>query len=415
MDDSDTKNLVNELPAQGLAAHGDAGSTLQPSKAKNITEVHNEEESESKVTDMDNKPLPQEPDGIESGSSEFEDDEDEVEDGEDTGDESDIEDNDEDEAIRAGRDPNPTLPSTVTILSNNAETKVYLVGTAHFSHESQADVAETIQKTQPDIVIVELCDSRVHMLHLDEKLLLEEAKNINFQKIKQTINEIGYVQGIAYLLLLRMSAHIAKELGMAPGGEFRQAFREAKKVQVCKMIKLGDRPIQITMRRVLASLTFWQKVRLVWHLLFSIDYKYSKEDIEKCKDRDLLEQMLKDMAGEFPALAKVVVEERDTFLAFSLKNAAVTFREYQRKHGTEKNKALAHPVVVVGVVGIGHVPGIIANWEQYRHNIKEITTVPDQSVSIIWRTFGWAFRISLVGAVGMGCYKLCRWTFPMLA
>ncbi|XP_033746376.1 traB domain-containing protein-like isoform X2 [Pecten maximus] len=403
MDDGKTENLVNELPAQELAAHGDAGLVIESQKDK--TAVPNVE------LEQDTKPLPQEPeDAVESEFSDWEDDE--GEDGEDTGDESDIEDNDEDEAIRAGRDPNPTLPGTVTVLSNNCETKVYLVGTAHFSHESQADVAETIQKTQPDVVIVELCDSRVHMLHLDEKLLLEEAKNINFQKIKETISKIGYVQGIAYLLLLRMSAHIAKELGMAPGGEFRQAFREAKKIQVCKMIKLGDRPIQITMRRVLASLSFWQKLRLVWHLLFCIDYKFSKEDIEKCKDRDLLEQMLKDMAGEFPALAKVVVEERDTYLAFSLKNAAVTFREYQRKQCRDRNTA--HPVVVVGVVGIGHVPGIIDNWEQYRHNLKEITTVPDQPMSIIWRTFGWAFRISLVGAVGMGCYKLCRWTLPMV-
>ncbi|XP_069141614.1 traB domain-containing protein-like [Argopecten irradians] len=411
MDGVKLENSVHAVPERVTAAQGDADPVGDITKDTSVVpNISNEEGSKQEI---DTNPVPQESeDAMESELSDLEDDDDEDDEGEDTGDESDIEDNDEDEAIRASRDPNPSLPGTVTILSNNTEMKVYLVGTAHFSHESQADVAETIQKTQPDVVIVELCDSRVHMLHLDEKLLLEEAKNINFQKIKETISKIGYVQGIAYLLLLRMSAHIAKELGMAPGGEFRQAFREAKKVQVCKMIKLGDRPIQITMRRVLASLSFWQKLRLVWHLLFCIDYKFSKEDIEKCKDRDLLEQMLKDMAGEFPALAKVVVEERDTYLAFSLKNAAVTFRDYQRKRGNENDSV--HPVVVVGVVGIGHVPGIIANWEQYRHNLKEITTVPDQPMSIIWKTFGWAFRISLVGAMGLGCYKLYRWTLPML-
>jgi hypothetical protein len=30
------------------------------------------------------------------------------------------------------------------------------------------------------------------------------------------------VQGVMYLLLLSMSAHLTKELGMAPGGEFRR-------------------------------------------------------------------------------------------------------------------------------------------------------------------------------------------------
>ena len=31
-----------------------------------------------------------------------------------------------------------------------------------------------------------------------------------------------------HLLFLSMSAHLTKELGMAPGGEFRAAFREVR-------------------------------------------------------------------------------------------------------------------------------------------------------------------------------------------
>ena len=69
-----------------------------------------------------------------------------------------------------------------------------------------------------------------------------------------------------YLLLLSMSAHLTKELGMAPGGEFRRyhiqnrclfldilswnlyrAFIEAMKVPGCK-VHLGDRPINITLK-----------------------------------------------------------------------------------------------------------------------------------------------------------------------
>ncbi len=36
----------------------------------------------------------------------------------------------------------------------------------------------------------------------------------------------GLVQGIMHVLLLSMSAHLTEQLGMAPGGEFRRAFRE---------------------------------------------------------------------------------------------------------------------------------------------------------------------------------------------
>ena len=43
-----------------------------------------------------------------------------------------------------------------------------------------------------------------------------------FSKLFQS----GVVGGVMQLLLLSMSAHMTKELGMAPGGEFRQAVKE---------------------------------------------------------------------------------------------------------------------------------------------------------------------------------------------
>lgn len=36
----------------------------------------------------------------------------------------------------------------------------------------------------------------------------------------------GVFNGLMYILLLNMSAHITRELGMAPGGEFRRAMAE---------------------------------------------------------------------------------------------------------------------------------------------------------------------------------------------
>ena len=65
-----------------------------------------------------------------------------------SGDESDIEDNDIpnpadlDVIIERMRDPNPQLPETVTVLEGEHGSKVYLVGTAHFSEESQQDVRQ---------------------------------------------------------------------------------------------------------------------------------------------------------------------------------------------------------------------------------------------------------------------------------
>lgn len=48
---------------------------------------------------------------------------------------------------------------------------------------------------------------------------------------------------------------------------------------------------------------------------------FRKEDVEKCKQKDLLEQMLKEMSGEFPELGRVFVKERDVYLTYSLQMA----------------------------------------------------------------------------------------------
>ena len=40
---------------------------------------------------------------------------------------------------------------------------------------------------------------------------------------------------------------------------------------------------------------------------------FRQEDVERCKNKDLLEALLKEMAGEFPQLTKILVDERGMF------------------------------------------------------------------------------------------------------
>jgi len=44
--------------------------------------------------------------------------------------------------------------------------------------------------------------------------------------VQSTIKQNGLFHGLMYILLFSMSAHLTKQLGMAPGGEFRRAFAE---------------------------------------------------------------------------------------------------------------------------------------------------------------------------------------------
>lgn len=284
------------------------------------------------------------------------------------------------------------LPDTVTRLETSEGSAVYLVGTAHFSRESQEDVASTIRAVRPDVVVVELCKARTAILQLDEETILQESRSLDLKKVQMIMRQHGKVQGILYLLLLSVSAHITKQLGMAPGGEFRTAFAEARRSAPGCLIQLGDRPIQITLSRALASLSLWHKIKLTWHILTSKE-PISKEEVEKCKQKDFILEMLTEMTGQFPAISEVFVKERDVYLCRSLQVAA------QPLPGPGKT-----PRVVVGVVGIGHVPGIIELWGKVTEaDIVPIMRIPPPTLSNQLLKLG--FRMTLYGLAGYGLYR----------
>lgn len=290
------------------------------------------------------------------------------------------------------RNTSPDLPETVSRLTAPDGSTLYLVGTAHFSDSSKQDVAATIRAVQPDVVVVELCQYRVSMLKMDENTLLKEAKNINLEKVQQAIKQNGLMSGLMQILLLKVSAHITEQLGRAPGGEFREAFKEAGQIPFCKF-HLGDRPIPVTFKRAIAALSLWQKARLAWCLCFLSD-TISKEDVEKCKEKDLLEQTMSEMIGEFPALHQTIVAERDIYLTHTLRQATRCVEAPPNGHKV--------PGVVVGVVGIGHVPGIEKNWEK-ELNISEIMRVAPPSR--VGRMLHTVIKGVLMGIVGYACYR----------
>lgn len=67
-------------------------------------------------------------------------------------------------------------------------------------------------------------------------------------------------------------------------------------------------------------------------------YICSKEDIEKCKNRDMLEQILAEFAEHYPEFKEVFVAERDIFLTYSLQNAVATL------NAVRKGKIFKHQI-----------------------------------------------------------------------
>ena len=128
---------------------------------------------------------------------------------------------------------------------------------------------------------------------------------------------------------------------MAPGGEFGTAFHEAQKDSGCNVV-LGDRPVGITLKRAINSLSTWKRIRLAWSLLTSKE-KITSEDVEKCMEQDMLEKLLLEMSDEYPELSRVFVNERDQFLSYSLRKCA-------QQIPIETNESGFVPATVVGDV-----------------------------------------------------------------
>lgn len=316
--------------------------------------------------------------------------------------------------------PISDLPSTVTYLEGPNGSQVYIVGTAHFSEESKADVENTLELVKPHIVCLELCRSRVHVIKCSEEEIMDEVATIGFSKIKELLARSGLFYGLFQLSLLNMSAGLTRQLKLAPGGEFRAAYNKGKELG-CNF-KLVDRSIQTTLRRAINSLTIVKQLCLAVKLL-SNNEKVTKADVESFKG-DILEKLIKDIAGEYPNLSRIFVDERDQFLSSMIYDAARTdpatlcrncrysSEEDSDSSSDEDQYDLAEKTKIVAVVGIGHIAGIKKYWGE-KIDIEAICIVPEPSIQ--GRIIGKSIKYLILGLILYGGYKGVSLTCSVLA
>lgn len=226
--------------------------------------------------------------------------------------------------VREKRSNQPNLPTTVSLIQCENGTKVYLVGTAHFSLESIADVKQVIGDTLPDVVVLELCGGRSQMLLMDEAELKRQIQEV---KLMDLIKLHGKTNGVLHYLMLRFNKYIMDQMGMPPGGEFKAAFDMAAQQQHCHVF-LGDRPVNVTLYRAFNSLGPWRKLKLLFTLLWEFE-PISKADVEAMKNADMLEQLLQGLAVDYPELSKYILEERDQYLTRSIWEVTGLFSKRQ--------------------------------------------------------------------------------------
>ncbi|MFP4049116.1 MAG: TraB/GumN family protein [Desulfovermiculus sp.] len=262
------------------------------------------------------------------------------------------------------------LPSSVTTVDVHGKT-VHIVGTAHVSQASVDDVRRTISMTQPDTVCVELCPSRFQAMTQPD-----DWKKMDIYRV---VKEKKSLFLLIQLILSAFYRSIARQLGVQPGAEMLAAVNVAKE-QGAGLI-LADRDVNITLKRVWGYLSWWHKLKMLFHLLTSLILPHNVDEasIEDLKDKDQLEVVMDQMARSYPQVKKRLIDERDLYLAHSVQNAPGR--------------------VVVAVVGAGHVPGMV-NALPTRIDTASLLELPPASM---WpRILKWAIPIIILGLLLYG-------------
>jgi pheromone shutdown-related protein TraB len=246
--------------------------------------------------------------------------------------------------------------------------EIILIGTAHVSKLSADEVREVIEAEKPDTVCIELCQARYQAITETDRW-----KNTDIVKI---IKEGKAILLLANLIISSYQKKLARKFGVTPGQEMIQGIKSAEEVgaEIC----LADRDIQVTMLRLWKSIGLWGKFKLFFQIMLNmfVEEELSEEEMEKMKSRDMLSAALDELSRVFPQLKKIVIDERDIYLAQKIRTAP-------------GNK-------IVAVLGAGHIPGIKEKLGN-EHDLSPLRTVPP--TSRITRLIGWSIPLIIIGVI----------------
>jgi pheromone shutdown-related protein TraB len=245
-----------------------------------------------------------------------------------------------------------------------------IVGTAHISRESVDLVREVIEGEQPDCVCLELDAQRYEALSQEQRF--EDLD------LRQVIRERHLATLLANLILASYQKRLGQQLGVTPGSELLEAGRTAEQLEI--PVALCDRDIRVTLRRAWSSLSPWRKLMLVSTFVASAfdSPELSEEELRRIRQQDVLSELMAELGDHMPALKRVLIDERDAYLAQKILDA-------EGDH-------------VVAVVGAGHVKGMLAAIEQQTNvDLEAINVVPKSSP--VWKWIGWAIPAVIVGSI----------------
>ena len=265
------------------------------------------------------------------------------------------------------------IPSRDVHLLNYGDREIILVGTAHVSSESADLVQEVIEKEKPDTVCIELCQARYQSM--------TQKKQWQNTDLIKVIREKKAHLLLLNLILASYQRRIGEKLGVKPGEEILRAIHAAEIVGA--QIHLSDRDIRITLSRAWNLMKFWTKIKLLSEFFASLWQvnTIKQEDIEQMKKKDVLDALLSELGKSLPEVRRVLIDERDQYLASKIRNAP----------GSR----------IVAIVGAGHIPGVQRYWNE-SIDVEALEKMPPKGR--LPGLFRWGLSALVVGLLGLGFF-----------
>ncbi len=249
---------------------------------------------------------------------------------------------------------------------------IRLVGTAHVSKDSVDLVRSEIEEWNPDIVAVELCESRFKAL--------SENRRLDKESLLKVIKEGKAPLIIAQSLLASKQRKLGITEDLQPGAELIEAIYLAKEKH--KEVALIDRDIQVTLRRAWKKMKLREKISLLWSLVGEDESTEEFDIKEILENKDLMTMMIEELKEVAPGAGSVLVDERDEFLAHKI------------LQNSESSKVLA-------VIGAGHLTGVQSHLHELKKpnntRIATLSEVPRKT--LFQKVIPWLIPLVLFGFI----------------
>ena len=220
-----------------------------------------------------------------------------------------------------------------------------ILGTSHIAQQSLQQVYDLMEKQDPDIVALEIDKGRM------AGLMSKEKKKPRFRDI----SKLGFKAYFINKLGSYAESKLGESVGVEPGSEMKLAYTLARTRH--KKIALIDQDIRTTIKRL--KLTWKEKFRVIPDLIRTVFVKNKIPfDLRNVPDEDTIKFLLAKVKKNYPTVYRVLVVERNEFMANRLFNLMLAFPNLE----------------ILAVVGAGHAKDIL---DLVKLKYKETQTISD--------------------------------------